>query len=74
MISAEYIERQIAVIAVQLADGKRLDLPRRGLHFGFAFPFADLLLVDVAYKRSDDVEVIALPQFVCRVFREAIPT
>lgn len=60
-------------LAVQLANRKRLDLPRRDLHFGFVFPFANLLLVDVAHESPRDIQVVALFQFVRRIFRKAIP-
>jgi hypothetical protein len=59
-------------LAVQLANRKRLDLPRRGLGFGLVFPLANLLLVDVAHEHAYDIRVVALLQLLRRVFREVV--
>lgn len=60
-------------LAVQLPNRKRLNLPRRDLRLGLVFPFANLLLIDVAHERSHDIQMIALLQFLRRVLRETIP-
>src|SRR4029077_1892195 len=60
-------------LPVRLANRKRLDLPRHDLSLGLSLAFAILLLVDVARECSHDIQVIALLQFLSRIFREAVP-
>ena len=62
-----------ALDAVQLANGLSFDLPERDLDGGRVLAFVDFLLVDVAYERAFDVDVIALAQLRRGVFAQTVP-